>query len=66
MLFHTDITLADPGGGTRRTPPLTAAELWYFYAQNATFSQFFSSLASLANVAIHFKHNCNRNMPKTR
>ena len=38
----TLVALADPGGvapGAR--PPLTAADLWFFYAQNANFSQFF-------------------------
>ena len=34
--------LADPGGGAHPAPPpLTAADLWFFYAQNANFSHFF-------------------------
>jgi len=37
--------LAGPGGRTRRDPPpLTAADLWFFKAQNANFSQFFLRL----------------------
>jgi len=36
------VALADPGGvHPARAPPLTAADLWFFYAQNAKFSQFF-------------------------
>ena len=34
--------------------PLTAADIGFFYAQNAKFSQFF----------FHFKHNFNRNRAK--
>jgi len=34
-------TSGSRGGRTRRAPPLTAADLWFFYAQNAIFSQFF-------------------------
>jgi len=34
-------SLADPGERTRRAPPLTAAELWFFYAQNASFLKIF-------------------------
>ena len=48
--------LAIPGGRA----PVTAAHLWFLYAQNAIFSQFFSSLA------INFKQNFNRKMAKTR
>ena len=51
--------LADPGGAPGARPPLTAADLWVFYAQNANFTHFFSSIASLA---IDFKYNFNRNM----
>ena len=30
------LPLADPGGAhPARAPPLTAADLWFFYAQNA-------------------------------
>jgi len=50
------------GGRTRRAPPLTAADLWFFYAQNANFLIF----SSLASLAIHFKSIFNRYMAKTR
>ena len=37
------MALADPGGAhpARAPPHLTAADLWFFYAQNAKISQFF-------------------------
>ena len=54
MIGHTDeqqpdgsdtdcdrlVPLADPGGGGApgARPPLTAADQWFFYAQNAKFS----------------------------
>ena len=44
-------SLADPGGGAHPSrPPLTAADLWFFYAQNAIFSHFF--LRSLCSQLI--------------
>ena len=57
-VYH--ITSGSRGGRTRRAPPLTAADLWFFYAQNAIFLKF-SSLASLAN---HFKPYFNRNVAR--
>jgi len=46
LVFHA---LADPGGGAHpaRAPPNGRGPM-IFYAQNAEFSQFFSSLATLA------------------
>jgi len=36
------ITSGSRGGGrTRRAPPLTAADLWFLYAQNASFLKIF-------------------------
>ena len=40
-LYELLFTLADPGGRTRRAPPLTAANLRFFYVQNANFHNFF-------------------------
>ena len=63
MLSYWDNTLAGPGGAhPARTPPNGRGHM-IFYAQNAQFSQFFSSLASLA---IYFKPSFIRNMAKTR
>ena len=39
LLFKLRLSLADPGGGAH--PPLTAADLRFFNAQNAIFSHFF-------------------------
>jgi len=56
--------LAGPGGGAHPAPhprPNGRGPM-ICYVQNANFSHFFSSLASLA---INLKHNFNRNMAKT-
>jgi len=56
------ITSGSRGGGrTWRPPLLTAADLWYFNAQNVNFSHF----SSLDSLAINFKHKFNRNRTKT-
>jgi len=37
-----ELSLADPGGGrTRRAPPLTAADLWFFMPKTLFFLNFF-------------------------
>ena len=52
-------TLADPEGGGNpvRPPPLTVADLLFFYAPNAKNSRF-----SLASLAIYLQPYFNRNM----
>ena len=61
---HSDLfrysTASGSRGGAPGAPPSNGREPMIFYAQNAQFSQFFSTLA------IHFKHNFNRNMARTR
>jgi len=37
------ISLADPGGRTRRAPPLTAADLWFFMPKTLIFLIFFDA-----------------------
>ena len=44
------VTSGSRGGGAPGAPPLTAADLCVFYAQNAIFFSKFSSLASLASI----------------
>jgi len=64
ILNTNKYSLADSGGGAAhpaRQPNGRGSMI--LYDQNANFSQFFSSVASLA---IKFKHNFNRNMAKTR
>jgi len=61
--YVPNLSLADPGGGAPGARPPNGRGPMIFYAQNAIFSHFFSSLASLA---INFKSNFNRNMAKTR
>ena len=55
-------TSGSRGGAPGARPPNGRGPM-IFYAKNAQFSQFFPTLASLA---IHFKHNFNRNMSRTR
>jgi len=45
------ITTSGSGGRTKR-PPLTAADLWFVYAQNAQFSPFFRLLRSLLILSL--------------
>jgi len=58
MLLYT---LADPGGAHPARAPPNGRGPMIFYAQNAIFLSFFSSLASLA---INFKHNFNSSIAK--
>ena len=48
----TQMALADPGGAHPARAPPDGRGPMIFYAQNANFSQFFSSLASLALLSI--------------
>jgi len=66
-IFWDSLTLAVPGGGVagRAAHPvraLTAAYLWFLYAQNATFSQF---IIACFTHDLFNKHNFNRNRHKT-
>jgi len=50
------------GSNTRRAPPLTAEDLWFFMPKTQVFLKFLS----LASLAINVKSYFNRNMAKTR
>jgi len=54
------ITSGSRGGRTRRAPPLTAADLWFFMPKTL----FFLNFSSLASLATNFKHDFNKNMAK--
>ena len=41
IIFDVRTTSGSRGGAHPARAPLTAADLWFFYAQNAKFSQFF-------------------------
>ena len=60
---RTQFTSGSRGGAPGAPPPPNGRGPMIFYAQIAQFSLYFSTLASLA---IHFKHNFNRNMARTR
>ena len=51
IVEHIPSTLAEPKEEhPARAPPLTAADLWFFYAANAIFSQF--SLATILSIIL--------------